>query len=105
MPSHDSFLDVSLSSTVKKQRQVFVAYSYRHLDKRDYRRVFERVGKKFEVTFVFADERISSLHILQKIANYIKESQFGIYDITAWNPNVTLELGLALGMGEPIHPS
>ena len=102
MPSHDSFLDVSLSSTVKKQRQVFVAYSYRHLDKRDYRRVFERVGKKFEVTFVFADERISSLHILQKIANYIKESQFGIYDITAWNPNVTLELGLALGMGERV---
>lgn len=105
MASHDTFIDVSLSSLSKKPRQVFVAYSYRHYDKRDYRRAFENVGKAFGVEFIFADEKISSLHILQKIANYIKESQFGIYDITAWNPNVTLELGLALGMGERVFIS
>lgn len=105
MPTHDSFIDVSLSSLSKKPRQVFVAYSYRHYDKRDYRRAFENVGKAFNVTFIFADEKITSLHILQKIANYIRESQFGIYDITAWNPNVTLELGLALGMGERVFIS
>ena len=105
MPSHDSFIDVSLASLIKKPRQVFVAYSYRHYDKRDYRRAFENVGKAFNVEFIFADEKITSLHILQKIANYIKESQFGIYDITAWNPNVTLELGLALGMGERVFIS
>lgn len=102
MPAYDSFIDVSLSSLIKKPRQVFVAYSYRHYDKRDYRRAFENIGKAFDVNFVFADEKISSLHILQKIANYIRESQFGVYDITAWNPNVTLELGLALGMGERV---
>ncbi len=105
MPSQDTFIDVSLSSQAKKSRQVFVAYSYRHIDKKDYRRAFESVGKAFDVDFVFADEKISSLHILQKIANYIRESQFGIYDITAWNPNVTLELGLALGMGERVFIS
>lgn len=105
MPSQDTFIDVSLSSQAKKPRQVFVAYSYRHIDKKDYRRAFESVGKAFGVDFVFADEKISSLHILQKIANYIRESQFGIYDITAWNPNVTLELGLALGMGERVFIS
>jgi len=97
-----SFIDVSLPSLTKKPRQVFVAYSYRHYDKRDYRRCFNTVGKAFEVEFVFADERISSLHILQKIANYIREAQFSRYDITDWNPNVTLELGLALGMGEKV---
>lgn len=102
MPDPRSFIDVSLHSRSKEPRQVFVAYSYRHYDKRDYRRAFETVGKAFEIDFVFADERISSLHILQKIANYIRESQFGIYDITSWNPNVTLELGLALGMGERV---
>ena len=105
MTTHDSFIDVSLASLVKKPRQVFVAYSYRHYDKRDYRRAFEVVGKAFDVEFIFADEKITSLHILQKIANYIRESQFGIYDITAWNPNVTLELGLALGMGERVFIS
>ncbi len=83
MPSHDTFIDVSLSSLAKKPRQVFVAYSYRHYDKKDYRRAFDNIGKAFEVEFVFADEKISSLHIPQKIANYIRESQFGIYDITA----------------------
>lgn len=102
MTEDKSFIDVSLPSLVKKPRQVFVAYSYRLYDKRDYRRSFTSIGKAFEVEFVFADERISSLHILQKIANYIRESQFGIYDITGWNPNVTLELGLALGMGEKV---
>ena len=105
MSTHDTFIDVSLSALAKKPRQVFVAYSYRHYDKKDYRRAFENIGKAFDVEFVFADEKISSLHILQKIANYIRESQFGIYDITAWNPNVTLELGLALGMGERVFIS
>jgi len=103
--SHDNFIDVSLPSLIKKPRQVFVAYSYRHYDKRDYRGSFLAVGKAFNIDFIFADEKITSLHILQKIANYIKESQFGIYDITAWNPNVTLELGLALGMGERVFIS
>lgn len=102
MTEPKSFIDVSLPSLTKKPRQIFVAYSYRHYDKRDYRRCFTDVGKAFEVEFVFADERITSLHILQKIASYIRESQFGIYDITEWNPNVTLELGLALGMGEKV---
>jgi hypothetical protein len=95
-----SFLDVSLSQLRKRGRQVFVAYSYREYDKQDYRAPYEKVGKAFNVHFVFADEKITSLHILQKIVSYIRESQFGIYDITAWNPNVTLELGLALGMDE-----
>ena len=102
MTENSSFIDVSLPSLAKKPRQIFVAYSYRLYDKRDYRRCFTEIGKAFEVEFVFADERISSLHILQKIASYIRESQFGIYDITGWNPNVTLELGLALGMGEKV---
>ncbi len=38
------------------------------------------------------------MHILEKIKSYIRDSQFGIYDISSWNPNVTLELGLSLGL-------
>lgn len=102
MSSEDRFIDVALPNLSKNPRQVFVAYSYRLYDKRDYRKPFEEIGKAFNVDFIFADEKISSLHILQKIANQIKESEFGIYDITGWNPNVTLELGLALGMSEKV---
>jgi len=102
MANPERFIDVTLPNLARKPRQVFVAYSYRLYDIRDYRRPFLEVGKAFKVDFVFADEKISSLHILQKIANQIKESQFGIYDISGWNPNVTLELGLALGMNERV---
>ena len=82
MANPERFIDVTLPYLAKKPRRVFVAYSYRLYDKRDYRRPFLEVGKAFKVDFVFADEKISSLHILQKIANQIKESQFGIYDIS-----------------------
>lgn len=84
----------------RKPRQVFVAYPYRLYSKDDYRKPFSNIAKAFDVNFVFADEKISTLHILDKIRGYISESEFGIYDITGWNPNVTLELGLAIGLGE-----
>ncbi len=32
----------------------------------------------------------------------IVDSQFGIFDITNWNPNVSLEVGLALGLRERV---
>jgi hypothetical protein len=62
--------------------------------------VYKELAEAFHVEFVFADEKITSLHILQKIANYIRSSRFGIYDISGWNANVTLELGLAFGLNE-----
>jgi hypothetical protein len=95
-----SILATGLPNPVKKPRQVFVAYPYGLYPKADYRRVFKEAAAAFQVEFVFADEKITSLHILQKIANYIRESRFGIYDISGWNPNVTLELGLAFGLNE-----
>src|SRR5436309_2848727 len=84
----------------RKPRTVFVAYPYRLFSKEDYRGVFERVSGALDVKFVFADERILNVHILDKIARFIKEAQFSIFDISGWNPNVTLEYGLALGFGE-----
>jgi hypothetical protein len=34
---------------------------------------------------------------LRKIHGMIEAADFGIFDITTWNPNVTLELGIAVG--------
>ena len=93
-------LAVGLPNPAKNPRQIFVAYSYNLYPKADYRRPYQELGKAFQADFVFADEKITTLHILQKIADYIRGSRFGIYDISGWNANVTLELGLAFGMNE-----
>jgi len=95
-----SILAPELPSPSKEARQVFVAYSYRLYPRADYRKVFNELAEAFKIDFVFADEKITNLHILQKIANYIRSSRFGIYDISGWNANVTLELGLAFGLNE-----
>jgi predicted nucleotide-binding protein len=98
-----SILAPGLPNPARKPRQVFVAYSYKLYPKADYRRVFNDLKAAFQVEFVFADEKITNLHILQKIVNYIRESRFGLYDISGWNPNVTLELGLAYGLAEKAY--
>ena len=38
--------------------------------------------------------------ILQKIISYIRGSDFSLFDISSWNPNVTLELGIALATSD-----
>lgn len=79
---------------------MFVAYAYGIYDKRDYRKVFSNLEKAFGIRFIFADEKITNMHILQKIQSYIKSSDFSIFDISSWNPNVTLELGIALALSD-----
>jgi hypothetical protein len=98
-----SILAPGLPNPSRNPRQIFVAYSYKLYPKADYRKVYQELAKAFQVEFVFADEKITNLHILQKIANYIRSSRFGIYDISGWNPNVTLELGLAFGLNEKAY--
>ena len=86
------------ASSLPSERTIFVAHPYTTFDKKDYRRPFKDLEKAFEVKFIFADERISSETILDKIVGYIKSTAFGLYDISTWNPNVTLELGVAFGL-------
>jgi hypothetical protein len=75
---------------------IFVAYPY-SFSEADYRGAFQEVTEDFEVKFVFADERITSVHILEKITGMLREAEFSLFDITTWNPNVALELGIAVG--------
>jgi hypothetical protein len=79
-----------------QRKQVFVAYSYRLYPKADYRKVYKELEEKFDVTFIFADEKITNMHIMKKIETFIRGSDFSIFDISGWNPNVTLELGFAM---------
>jgi hypothetical protein len=81
-------------------KQIFVAYAYNLYDQRDYRKVYSSLEKAFGVKFIFADEKITNMHILQKIISYIRGSDFSLFDISSWNPNVTLELGIALATSD-----
>jgi hypothetical protein len=67
-----SILAPGLPNPSRNPRQIFVAYSYKLYPKADYRKVYQELSKAFQVEFVFADEKITNLHILQKIANYIR---------------------------------
>jgi hypothetical protein len=75
---------------------IFVAYPY-GISKADYRGAYTKAAKGFDVEFVYADEEITNKHILDKIDGIMRRAEFSLFDITQWNANVTLELGLAIG--------
>ena len=79
-------------------KEIFVAYPYTLYNKGDYRRAYQRVGREFGVKMVFADEHITGEHILAKIRRSIQIADFSVFDISGWNPNVTLELGMAFAL-------
>ena len=85
---------------VPQARSIFVAYPWHLYSSRAaYKRAYTKWESSFDVKFVFAEERISSGHVLSKIIEMIDETAFGIYDVSSWNPNVTLEYGVARGSG------
>jgi len=47
------------------------------------------------IEFVYADTSISTQHVLERIRQGITRTDFSLFDITGWNANVTLEVGLA----------
>jgi hypothetical protein len=82
-----------------QNRSIFVAYPWALYSSRaKYKKAFTSLEKGLAVKFVFAEERIASGHVLEKISDMIRETAFGIYDVSGWNPNVTLEYGIAQGM-------
>ena len=50
--------------------------------------------------FHFADSAIRTRHVLDRIRRGIIQTDYSLFDITDWNANVTLELGLAEGLNE-----
>ena len=77
---------------------VFVAYPYR-IPAEEFRQAFDDARADLDVRFEYADERITNKHVLDKIVEMIGEADLSLFDITHWNPNVTLELGVAMGRG------
>jgi hypothetical protein len=81
-------------------REIFVAYPWTLYSSRaSYKKAYTSLEKGLAVKFLFAEEKISSGHVLDKIEEMIQETAFGIYDVSSWNPNVTLEYGISRGLG------
>lgn len=47
----------------------------------------------------YADTNLSTKHLLGILRSYVRAVDYCIFDISLWNPNVALEIGLAEGLG------
>jgi len=59
---------------------------------------FKTTLDKIPFRFFYADTRLQTKHLLEILRKYIATADFCIFDISEWNPNVALEIGLADGM-------
>jgi hypothetical protein len=100
MINHNTPAAPNTNTAPPLRKQVFVAYSYRLYPKDDYRKPYKDLEQKYDVTFIFADEQITNMHIMKKIETFIRGSDFSVFDISGWNPNVTLELGFGMAVSD-----
>jgi hypothetical protein len=78
---------------------VFVACPY---DEREFGfSKFKGELARFPWTCVYADTSLQTKHLLTKVRELISQADFSLFDLSGWNPNVALELGLAHGFGRP----
>jgi len=60
---------------------------------------FQTALNRIPFQWYYADTSLSTKHLLGILTSYVKAVDFCIFDISLWNPNVSLELGLAEGLG------
>jgi hypothetical protein len=83
---------------------VFVGCNYEKIPIQGYRDAFREVqASEPRIQFRFADVRISNKVIMEKVRDEIFHCDGGLYDVTFRNPNVMMELGVAVGAGKPWH--
>jgi hypothetical protein len=54
---------------------------------------------KVPAAWYYADTHLHSRHLLSILTTYIKAVDYCLFDLSFWNANVSLELGLAEGLG------
>jgi hypothetical protein len=86
------------SMTGGSESVVFVAYPWAPYDRDDYKARYRRLEEKYRAQFVFAEDRLTSDHLITKIESMMVAADFCVFDLTDLNPNVTLEYGLARGL-------
>jgi hypothetical protein len=61
---------------------------------------FKKALNFLPLRFVYADSQIKTQQLLERVRGEIAKSDYALFDVTGWNPNVTLELGLADGLNK-----
>ena len=60
---------------------------------------FKQTLDRLPLQWYYADTTLRSKHLLSILTTYIKAVDYCIFDLSFWDPNVSLELGLAEGLG------
>jgi hypothetical protein len=81
---------------------VFLAYPYAPtIALEDYRAVTKQIEDELPVRLWFFLDELTTNELMRKVWRAILRSNVGVFDISKGNPNVALELGLALGIDKP----
>src|SRR3989304_10261600 len=59
---------------------------------------FRGIFKSLPFTVIYGNTDLQTRHLLTIMKSNISKSDFSIFDLSDWNPNVALELGLAEGV-------
>ncbi|GJM23231.1 MAG: hypothetical protein DHS20C15_31460 [Planctomycetota bacterium] len=89
-----------MARSAYKHPTVFVGCQYTPKPSFD---AFRKALKGVPIEFLYAESAIKTKHVLERIRAGITRSDFCIFDITGWNPNVTLEVGLAEGLNKDYY--
>lgn len=60
---------------------------------------FKTALDRIPFRWYYADTTLSTKHLLGILTSYIRAVDYCVFDISTWNPNVALEIGLAAGLG------
>src|SRR5262245_52547028 len=64
---------------------------------------FRKSLDRLPFAWYYADTHLQTKHLLAILTTYINAVDFCIFDLSNWNPNVSLELGLADGIGKEYY--
>ena len=84
----------------REEPQVFIALP-QEASSSDLRRVIEETLKENRVTATSSD-LVNDPTVLAGVQDRIRDTDFVIADVTGANPNVMIEVGMAIGMGKRI---
>lgn len=59
--------------------------------------------ERLPIEFVYADSAIRTQQVMERVRRGITRTDYSLFDITDWNPNVTLEVGLAEGLNRDYY--
>ena len=83
-----------------KYPRIFVACSYRYpFDKKG----LERCLRSLPVTVHFLDSKLKTKQLFRLVRDALAQADFSLFDVSTWNPNVSMELGLAEGRNSPYY--